>query len=171
MRKNLSLDVSLTDLNPRLKTNLLFLSQAGKSFSLHVPTGVNLALLGDNLNGTSESKQMFNTFNSLLRNLLEGLKQPYKVEITLIGTGYKVAMEGSNLTFKLGYSHDVNVEVPNLISCKVLSDKRLSLECADKQVLGLFTSNLERLRYPHPYYGTGVYVKDKQYRKKKMRKV
>lgn len=171
MVKNLSLDLDVVNLNPRLEGNLLCLSQSNQDFSLHVPTQVRLILSGDRVNATSDSKQMFNTFKSLLTNLLNGLRQPYKVEITLIGTGYKVTLEGSALIFKLGFSHDVKVEVPNLISCKVLSDKRLTLESADKQALGLFTAKLERLRYPNPYYGTGVYVKDKQYRKKKMRKV
>jgi large subunit ribosomal protein L6 len=74
----------------------------------------------------------------------------------LEGVGYRVAQQGSNLVFKLGFSHDVNITAPEGIKFEVEGNTKFTVKGIDKGLVGQVASNIRKLRKPEPYKGKGI---------------
>ena len=85
-----------------------------------------------------------------------GVTAGYSKPMEIVGVGYRVAAEGRDLVFALGYSHPVPVKAPEGISFTVESPIRFKVEGIDKQLVGEVAANIRKLRKPDPYKGKGV---------------
>ena len=84
----------------------------------------------------------------------------------IVGVGYRVAAEGKNLVFSLGYSHPVPVTAPDGIEFKVESPTKFRVEGIDKQLVGEVAAKIRKLRKPDPYKGKGVRYAGENIRRK-----
>ena len=102
------------------------------------------------------SRSLHGLTRSLINNMVLGVTEGYVKKMEIHGTGYRVANQGGNLVFSLGYSHSITVEAPTGILFTVENPTRFSVEGIDKQQVGEVAANIRKLRKPDPYKGKGV---------------
>ena len=103
-----------------------------------------------------DSKSRHGLTRTLVNNMVIGVTAGYSKPMEIVGVGYRVAAEGRDLVFALGYSHPVPVKAPEGISFTVESPIRFKVEGIDKQLVGEVAANIRKLRKPDPYKGKGV---------------
>lgn len=99
-------------------------------------------------------------YRSLIANMIKGVSEGYKTEQELVGVGYRATVKGQMLELSLGYSHNINFELPKEIKITTTSEKgqnpKIIMECADKQLIGMVAAKIRSLRKPEPYKGKGI---------------
>ncbi|MEO8086489.1 MAG: 50S ribosomal protein L6 [Bacteroidota bacterium] len=127
--------------------------------------GVTITIDGETLTVTRKTEQkqhraLHGLYRALINNMIIGVSTGYKKEQELVGVGYKASTQGQNLDLVLGYSHHVVFEMPAEIKVSAKQDKGqnpiITLESADKQLLGAVAAKIRSLRTPEPYKGKGV---------------
>lgn len=125
------------------------------------------------VNRPSDSKQhraLHGLTRALLNNLVVGVSQGHKVSQELVGVGYKVSNQGNLLDFTLGFSHRIMFEIPSEIKVTTETVKgknpTITMECADKQLLGQIAAKIRSFRKPEPYKGKGIRFSNEVLRKK-----
>ncbi len=113
-----------------------------------------------NNNNAKQARMMHGTINSLINGMLIGVKEGYKKELQIIGVGYNVKMNGNELIFSLGYSHKIEKTIPDNLKVELVKQTGLIISGIDKQAVGLFASQIKKLRKPEPYGGKGIRYKD-----------
>ena len=115
-------------------------------------------------------KAMHGLYRSLISNMVVGVTAGYKVQQELVGVGYKAANDGNILDLTLGYSHHIYFEIPKEVSVKTEQEKGknpiITLESADKQLIGQVAAKIRSLRKPEPYKGKGIKFVGEQLRRK-----
>lgn len=106
---------------------------------------------------------------SLVANIVIGVSQGYERRLELNGVGYRVAIQGKKLTFSLGFSHPVEVVVPEGIEAKVAKNV-LILTGIKKELLGQFAAEVRGLKPPEPYKGKGIKYAGEHIRRKEGKK-
>ncbi|MBF0187548.1 MAG: 50S ribosomal protein L6 [Magnetococcales bacterium] len=117
------------------------------------------------------TKAAWGMMRSQLQNMVEGVTEGFKKELEIIGVGYRAAVSGKKLTLNLGFSHPVEVAIPNGITVKVEKNTQLIVTSMEKDRLGQFCANIRDYRPPEPYKGKGIryageYVMRKEGKKK-----
>ncbi len=103
---------------------------------------------------------MHGLYRSLINNAVIGVSQGFSKVLQIEGIGYKASVSGKNLVLSVGYSHDVNYEIPEGIKIEV--DKKgveITVSGIDKQLVGLVASQIRAVRPPEPYKGKGIRYK------------
>ena len=113
-----------------------------------------------------DSRSRHGLTRSLINNMVVGVTDGYEKKLEIHGTGYRVANQGGNLVFSLGYSHQITVEAPQGIAFAVENPTRFSVQGIDKQQVGEVAANIRKLRKPDPYKGKGVRYAGEQIRRK-----
>jgi len=103
---------------------------------------------------------------ALANNMIVGVSDGFRRGLEIEGVGYRAEMKGSTLHLLLGFSHPVEIPVPEGLSVTVQGNTKLMIEGADKQAVGQFASELRSLRPPEPYKGKGVRYEDERIRRK-----
>lgn len=115
-------------------------------------------------------KAMHGLYRSLINNMVVGVSEGYKQQMELVGVGYRAQNTGQILELSLGYSHPIHIELPKEVSVEAKTDRKsnplITLESADKQLLGHVCAKLRSLRKPEPYKGKGVRFLGEQVRRK-----
>jgi large subunit ribosomal protein L6 len=93
---------------------------------------------------------------ALVANMVRGVVEPFKKELEIQGVGYRAEMSGKKLNLLLGFSHPVEMLVPDGISVSVERNVIVRIEGIDRQRVGQFAANIRRLRPPEPYKGKGI---------------
>jgi large subunit ribosomal protein L6 len=108
-------------------------------------------------------KAMHGLYRALIANMITGVNTGFKTEQEVVGVGFRVAVTGQVVDMTLGYSHTIIFELPKEIKATATSEKgkapSLTMECADKELLGLVSSKIRALRKPDVYKGKGVRFK------------
>ncbi len=117
-------------------------------------------------NDERESRSLHGLTRSLINNMVLGVTEGYEKKMEIHGTGYRVAVKGSDLEFSLGYSHSILVKAEDGISFVVENPTRFSVQGIDKQRVGEVAANIRKLRKPDPYKGKGVRYAGEQIRRK-----
>ena len=125
------------------------------------------------VNRPSDSKQhkaLHGLYRSLINNMVVGVSQGHTVKQELVGVGYKVSNQGNLLDFTLGFSHKIMFEIPKEIKVTTETLKgqnpSITMECADKQLLGQIAAKIRSFRKPEPYKGKGIKFAGEVLRKK-----
>ncbi|MSU45371.1 MAG: 50S ribosomal protein L6 [Candidatus Zambryskibacteria bacterium] len=101
------------------------------------------------------NKALWGTYASHIMNMVNGVTTPFSKKLILEGIGYKSEVKGTNLVLALGFSHLVNVPIPE--GLKVTAEKNvITATGVDKEVVGEFTANVRSLKKPEPYKGKGM---------------
>jgi len=93
-------------------------------------------------------------------NLVTGVSEGFKKELEINGVGYRANMQGNTLKLSLGYSHDVNFEVPEGVTVTAAKPTEITVEGIDQQLVGQVAANIREWRKPEPYKGKGIKYKD-----------
>ncbi|MGF1638963.1 MAG: 50S ribosomal protein L6 [Cyclobacteriaceae bacterium] len=105
-------------------------------------------------------KALHGLYRSLISNMVEGVTNGYKVELELVGVGYKATAQNNVLELSLGHSHNIFLALPPEISVGAEQAKGknpiITLQCIDKQLIGHMASKIRSLRKVEPYKGKGV---------------
>ncbi len=111
--------------------------------------------------GTSKrARQQWGMVRSQVENLVIGVTEGFKKELEIQGVGYRAAMAGNVLKLQLGYSHEVNFEVPKGVTVTAPKQTEIIVEGIDQQLVGQVAANIREWKRPEPYKGKGIRYKD-----------
>ncbi|MCI6295583.1 MAG: 50S ribosomal protein L6 [Bacteroidales bacterium] len=120
--------------------------------------------------GLKQKQAFHGLYRSLVNNMVVGVSQGYKKEMELVGVGYRVSNQGNLIEFSLGYTHSIFLQLPPEVKVETKSERNknpyISLESADKQLLGLICAKIRSFRKPEPYKGKGILYVGEQIRRK-----
>ena len=102
------------------------------------------------------SKRLWGMNRSLLNNAIIGTSKGYEKVLELVGVGYRAALKGTQLNLQLGFSHDINFDIPQSIKIAVEKQTTIKITGIDKQEVGMIESKIKSLRPPEPYKGKGI---------------
>ena len=117
-----------------------------------------------------EAKAMHGTMNSLVQNMITGVTKGYEKGLEIVGVGYRFNVQGKKLVISAGYSHQVNLEIPEGITIESVSNTEITVKGIDKVLVGEFAANIRKVRKPEPYKGKGIRYKDEHVRRKEGKK-
>ena len=115
-------------------------------------------------------KNFHGTANANIKNMIIGVSEGFEKKLEAVGVGYRFNLKGNNLVVTAGYSHPVEVSIPDGIKLEVPSNTELFVRGADKQLVGEFAANVRKIRQPEPYKGKGIRYKDEHVRRKEGKK-
>ena len=115
-------------------------------------------------------KRLWGMNRSLINNAVIGSSKGYEKILELVGVGYRAALKGNQLNLQLGYSHDINFDIPEGIKISVEKQTTLKISGSDKQQVGSIASKLKTLRKIEPYKGKGIREKGQYILKKEGKK-
>ncbi len=101
-------------------------------------------------------KNLHGTVNANLKNMITGVSEGFEKKLEAVGVGYRFALKGNDLVVTAGFSHPVEVKIPQGIKLEVPSTTELFVKGADKQLVGEFAANVRKIRPPEPYKGKGI---------------
>ena len=138
-------------------------------FNLNIKENKEVSIKPKSINETT--KRLWGMNRSLLKNAIIGASEGYTKILELTGVGFRAALKGKQLNLQLGFSHDVNFDIPENI--KILVEKQIIIKISghDKQQVGMVASKIKSLRPTEPYKGKGIkeqgqYVLRKEGKKK-----
>ena len=105
---------------------------------------------------TKQSRTMWGTTRALLNNMVHGVATGFTRRLEINGVGYRAAVQGSDLTLQLGYSHEIKYKIPKGITIVAEKPTTLVVSGADRQRVGQVASEIRGYRGPEPYKGKGV---------------
>ena len=110
--------------------------------------------------GTSKrARQQWGMSRTQVANLVTGVTTGFKREMEITGVGYRAAVQGKVLKLSLGYSHDVDFEIPAGVTITTPKPTEIIVEGIDQQVVGQVAANIREWRKPEPYKGKGISYK------------
>ena len=120
---------------------------------------------------TQDTKRLWGMNRSLINNAIIGASTGYEKILELSGVGYRAVLKGNVLNLQLGFSHDINFDIPEGVKIQVEKQIILKITGNDKQQVGMLASQIKSLRPPEPYKGKGIkeqgqYVLRKEGKKK-----
>ena len=116
------------------------------------------------------AKAMHGTMNALIQNMIKGVTEGYAKGLEIIGVGYRFNVQGNKLTINAGYSHPVEMMVPEGLTVEAVSNTEITIKGIDKVLVGEFAANVRKVRQPEPYKGKGIRYKDEHLRRKEGKK-
>ncbi len=103
---------------------------------------------------------------ALINNMVIGVSQGFQKKLSLIGVGYRAAIQGQNLDLQLGYSHPTSLKIPSAVQVTVDKSVSITVTGIDKQSVGQFAAEIRAKRPPEPYKGKGIRYENEYVRKK-----
>ena len=103
-----------------------------------------------------ENKRLWGMNRSLVNNAIIGASKGYEKILELSGVGYRGSIKGKSLNLQLGFSHDINFEIPEGIKIEVEKQTIIKITGSDKQLVGMTSSKIRSIRPPEPYKGKGI---------------
>ena len=125
-----------------------------KTFDLDIKDGKEISIKPKKID--QNTKRLWGMNRSLLNNAIIGASKGYEKTLELVGVGYRAALKGKQLNLQLGFSHDVNYNIPESIKISVEKQTILKISGPDKQEVGTVASEIRSFRPPEPYKGKGI---------------
>ena len=116
------------------------------------------------------AKAMHGTMNALIHNMIEGVTKNFEKGLEIIGVGYRFNVQGKKLVISAGYSHPVEMEIPEGLTVEANGNTEITIKGIDKVLVGEFAANVRKVRQPEPYKGKGIRYKDEHVRRKEGKK-
>ncbi len=121
-------------------------------------------------NDSALARAVSGTTRALVHNMVTGVSKGFEKKLTIIGVGYRAAVQGKKLNLTLGYSHPIVYDIPEGITIEAPDQTNLVVKGADKQLVGQVAAEIRGFRSPEPYKGKGVRYTDEQVAKKEAKK-
>ena len=116
------------------------------------------------------AKAMHGTMNALVSSMIVGVTKGYEKGLEIVGVGYRFNVQGKKLVINAGYSHPVEIIVPEGLTVEQVSNTEIKVLGIDKVLVGEFSANIRKVRKPEPYKGKGIRYKDEHIRRKEGKK-
>ncbi|MBR5991209.1 MAG: 50S ribosomal protein L6 [Clostridia bacterium] len=116
-------------------------------------------------NDNKENRSLHGLTRSLIANMVKGVTDGFTKELEVNGVGYRASVEGNKLVLNVGYSHPVEMPLPDGIKAEV-NDKKITISGIDNQKVGQFAAEVREKRPPEPYKGKGIKYMDEHIRRK-----
>ena len=107
-------------------------------------------------NETRANKALHGLYRTLINNMVFGVSKQFTYTLKLTGVGYRSAVQGKILILNLGYSHPIQLEIPDGISVEIIQTMIIKLSACNNESLGLFAAKIRSWRPPEPYKGKGI---------------
>jgi len=144
--------------------DVITFAKGKNSVDLDTKGNVDFAIDGNvltfkNKSEAKEHRAFWGTYRALAQNIVVGLTTGYEKKLEINGVGYRAAVKGSILNLQLGFSHDINYDLPEGMEA-VVEKNVITLKSHDKQKLGQVAAEIRSFRPPEPYKGKGVKYMD-----------
>jgi large subunit ribosomal protein L6 len=113
-----------------------------------------------------QTRALHGLSRALFANMVKGVSEGFRKELTIIGVGYRAILKGNDLELQLGFSHPVQVPAPAGITFEVPEPTKVVVSGIDNEQVGQVAANIRRLRPPEPYKGKGIRYTGEQVRRK-----
>ncbi len=123
-------------------------------FDLKIDEGKEISIKPKNNNQTT--KRLWGMNRSIINNAIIGASKGYEKILELSGVGYRAALKGNILNLQLGFSHDINFNIPDGVKIQVEKQNILKITGTDKQQVGMIAAEIKGIRPPEPYKGKGI---------------
>ena len=125
-----------------------------KVFDLDIKEGKEISIKPKKISGGI--KRLWGMNRSLVNNAIIGTSSGYEKTLELTGVGYRAALKGKQLNLQLGFSHDINFDIPENIKITVEKQTIIKINGIDKQLVGTVAAKIKTFRPPEPYKGKGI---------------
>ncbi len=138
------------------------------TFDLKINEGKEISIKPKKID--QNTKRLWGMNRSLLNNAIIGVSKGYEKTLELVGVGFRATLKSNQLNMQLGFSHDINFNIPEGIKIVVEKQTTLKISGYDKQKVGMVVSEIKSLRPPEPYKGKGIKEKDQYILRKEGKK-
>ena len=125
-----------------------------KMFDLKIDDGKSVSIKPKTLD--QDTKRLWGMNRSLVNNAILGTSTGYNKTLELSGVGYRASIKGKQLNMQLGFSHDINFDIPDSVKIAVEKQTIIKISGSDKQEVGMIASKIKSFRPPEPYKGKGI---------------
>ena len=101
-------------------------------------------------------RSLHGLYRTLINNMIIGVSEQFQLTLILKGVGYRAVVQANQIVLNLGYSHPVEMIIPEGVSVKIEQNTNITLKACDKELLGLFAAQIRSWRTPEPYKGKGI---------------
>jgi large subunit ribosomal protein L6 len=108
------------------------------------------------INQSKRARSFWGMQRTMVQNLVTGVTEGFSKKLLISGVGYRASASGRKLKLQLGYSHDVDIDVPEGIDVKTPDQTTVEISGIDKQAVGQLAAEIRRWRKPEPYKGKGI---------------
>lgn len=115
---------------------------------------------------TKQDRSLHGLFRALILNMVKGVSEGYSKELEIIGVGFKAAVQGNSLNMSLGFSHQVNFQIPEGIKIETPKPTQIIISSIDKELIGKVSSEIRSIYPPEPYKGKGIRFQGEYVKKK-----
>lgn len=112
------------------------------------------------------SRQIHGTTRALIQNMITGLNEQFTKKLEIVGVGYRAQLQQNKLILSLGFSHQVEVLIPEGLVVDVPKNTQISITGIDKEKVGKFAAEVRQLKKPEPYKGKGIRYEGEHVRQK-----
>ena len=155
--------------------NVVTVKGAKGTLTLNVSPLVEV-LVEDNTVRTTQKKvsktanMMQGTTNSLINGMITGVSAGFEKGLEAVGVGYRFNVQGNKIVVNAGYSHPVEVIIPEGLTAELVNNTEITIKGIDKQKVSEFAANIRKIREPEPYKGKGIRYKGEFVRRKEGKK-
>jgi len=121
-------------------------------------------------NPSKQANMIQGTTNSLIKAMLDGVSNGFEKSLEAVGVGYRFNVQGKKIVVSAGFSHPVEVMVPDGLTAELVSNTEITIKGFDKQKVSEFAANIRKIREPEPYKGKGIRYKGEYVRRKEGKK-
>lgn len=144
-----------------VKDNTIFVEGPKGKLSRVISPRINLEItegqvLVKRVADTKMDKSLHGLYRALIVNMIKGVTEGYAKELEIIGVGFKAAVQGDKLNMSLGFSHPVNVSIPNGIKIETPKPTQVIIRGIDKELVGKISTEIRSIYPPEPYKGKGI---------------
>jgi large subunit ribosomal protein L6 len=148
------------DITVSVNGNVISFAKGKNSVDLDTKGNVTFSLENNvltfaTLSDEKAHRAFWGTYRALAQNIVTGLTTGYTRQLEINGVGYRAAVQGRVLNLQLGFSHDINYDLPDVLEASVEKNV-ITLKSHDKQTLGQVAAEIRSFRPPEPYKGKGV---------------
>ena len=131
------------------------------SLSFELPSVIKLiqedqSIRFEPLNKEKATRMLWGTVQRRVAAMVKGVDDGFSINLTLVGVGYRAAVQGSEVVMNLGYSHEIRYPLPEGISVRSEKPTSLTVCGVDKQLVGQVAAEIRSYRLPEPYKGKGI---------------
>lgn len=112
------------------------------------------------------TRALHGTTRAIIHNMVVGVSEGYSKTLIIEGVGFRASLKGNTLVIAAGYSHLVEMAIPEGLKVTCVSQTEIKIEGIDKQLVGEFAANVRKVRKPEPYKGKGIHYSDEVVRRK-----
>ena len=155
------------DVDVAIKDDQISVKGAGGTLSLSRNALVNVVnkdgkLSFEPANDSRDANAMSGTVRQLVNNMVVGVTKGFEKRLLLVGVGYKAQAQGAKLNLQVGYSHPVNIDMPEGITVATPTPTEIVIKGADRQRVGQVAAEIRAVRPPEPYKGKGIKYADEK---------